>query len=95
MYQTLNGENANLRFLACNSLRLFLCAPTLPLSPSQPFLGCHATPPKRFGRALRDIQKTAARETNPTPKLPLTFLPLSGDLRGGNDKNKLSGKRPF
>ena len=45
--------------------------------------------------ALRDIQKTAARETNPTPQLPLTFLLLSGDLRGGNDKNKLSGKRPF
>ena len=45
--------------------------------------------------ALRDIQKTAARETNTTPQLPLTFLLLSGDLQGGNDKNKLSGKRPF
>ena len=45
--------------------------------------------------SFRDIQKTAARETNPTPQLPLTFLLLSGDLRGGNDKNKLSGKRPF
>ena len=34
-----------------------------------------------------DFQKTTARETNPTPQLPLTFLLLSSDLRGGNDKN--------
>ena len=37
MYQTSAGENFNLRVLAGNSLRLFLCAPTLPLTPSQPF----------------------------------------------------------
>ena len=34
-------------------------------SPSQPFFGCHATLPQKIllGGALRDIQKTAARET--------------------------------
>ena len=57
MYQTLNSENVNLRFLAGNSLRLFLCAPTLPQNSL------------------------------------LTFPSVSDDLRGGNDKNKLSGKR--
>ena len=30
MYQTLNSENVNLKFLAGNPLKLFLCAPTLP-----------------------------------------------------------------
>ena len=38
-------------------------------SPSQLFLGCHASLPKKnrkvlFGGALRDIQKTAAGETS-------------------------------
>ena len=30
------------------------------------FFGCHATFPQRFGGTLRDIQKTAARETRGT-----------------------------
>ena len=95
MYQTLNSENVNLRFLAGNSFRLFLCAPTYPCLPRNRFLDVTQRFPKSFCGALRDIQKTAAGETNPTPQLPLTFLLLSGDLRGGNDKNKLSGKRTF
>ena len=56
-YFQMNLLNVNVRFLAGNSLRLFLCAPTLPRNS------------------------------------PLTFPSVSGDLRGGNDKNKLSGKR--
>ena len=39
---------------------LFLFLLGIWYSPSQPFLGCHETLPQR---ALRDIQKTAARET--------------------------------
>ena len=56
-YFQMNLLNVNLTFLAGNSLRLFLCAPTLPRNSL------------------------------------LTFSSVSGDLRGGNDKNKLSGKR--
>ena len=94
MYQTLNSENVNLRFLAGNSLKLFLCAPPYPSLPRSRYLDVTQRFSKSFRGALRDIQITAARETNPTPQLPLTFLLLSGDLRGGNDK-KLSEKHPF
>ena len=69
--------------------------PPYPSLPRSRFLDVTQRFPKSFWGALRDIQKTAAGEAYPTPVLPLTFLLLSGDLRGGNDKNNLSGKRPF
>ena len=55
---------------------------------------CPSLPRSRF----LDIQKTAAREINPIPQLPLTFLLLSGDLRSGNDKDSRENaifKKPF